>query len=317
MVYWNDEEQYFADNKQTEEITAALRSKVIEPALRAMDPDCRVSDYSFNRTNMESFDEMVFREYFDGNLEAFAEKEAIRFDDFEAMVHESAYRAGVEGFYDTVGKYLKGDFGRVVVLREEAGDDPAFVPGEVWSEGDVRVRAIAYLDFDDGLSWLEHIYVEVLPGVKMMSTLRDFEMEPGDITFTEAGTAEDLQKMLDEAYYAMPLDAEENKNGGYSVRDQRHESRTVLTDPGAVILCVQFSDRLREEIAKGSYRNSFYVLTDDPENTQLWCYYSGDDRYRFRIWKMTDDNLLRGAYKSFSEGDLFYMGGVAHEKLGE
>lgn len=317
MVYWDDEEEYFADNKQAEEIAAALKGKVIEPALAAMDPDCRVSEYTFNRTNKDSFDEMVFREYYDGNLEAFAEKETIRFNDFEAMVHESAYRAGVEGFYDTLGKYLKGDFGRVVVLREEAGDDPAFVPGEVWSEGDVRVRAIAYLDFDDGLSWLEHIYVEVLPGVKMMSTLRDFEMEPGDITFTEAGTAEDLQKMLDEAYYAMPVDAEENKKGGYSVRDQRHESRTVLTDPGAVILRVQFSDRLREEIAKGSYRNSFYVLTDDPENTQLWCYYSGDDRYRFRIWKMTDDSLLRGAYKSFSEGDLFYMGGVAYEKLGE
>ena len=141
-----------------------------------------------------------------------------------------------------------------------------------------------------------------------MSTIRDFEMEPGDITFMEAGTAEDLQKMLDEAYYALPFEAEENKKGGYSVRDQMHE---------AVIWRVQFSDRLREEIAKGSYRNSFYVLTDDPENTQLWCYYSGDDRYRFRIWKMTDDSLLRGAYKSFSEGDLFYMGGVAHEKLGE
>ena len=254
---------------------------------------------------------------FDGNLEAFAEKETITFNDFEVMVHESAYRTGVEGFYDTVGKYLKGDSGRVVVLREEAGDDPAFVPGQVWSEGDVRVRAIAYLDFEDGLSWLEHIYVEVLPGVKMMSTIRDFEMEPGDITFMEAGTAEDLQKMLDEAYYALPFEAEENKKGGYSVRDQMHESRTVLTDPEAVIWRVQFSDRLREEIAKGSYRNSFYVLTDDPENTQLWCYYIGDDRYRFCIWKMTDVGLMRGAYKSFSEGDLFYMGGVAHEKLGE
>lgn len=317
MVYWDDDEEYFADNKQAEEIAAALKGKVIEPALAAMDPDYRVSDYSFNRTNMDSFDEMVYREYFDGNLEAFAEKEAIRFDDFEVIVHESSYRAGVEGFYDTVGKYLKGDFGRVVVLREEAGDDPAFEPGAVWAEGDVRVRAIAYLDFEDGLSWLEHIYVEVLPGVKMMSTLRDFEMEPGDITFIEAGTAEDLQKMLDEAYYALPFEAEENKKGGYSVRDRMHESRAILTDPGAVIWRVQFSDRLREEIAKGSYRNSFYVLTDDPENTQLWCYYTGDDRYRFCIWKMTDDSLLRGTYKSFSEGDLFYMGGVAHEKLGE
>ena len=117
MVYWNDEEQYFADNKQTEEITAALRSKVIEPALSAMDPGCRVNEYTFNRTRMDSFDETVFREYYDGNLEAFAEKEEIIFSDFEAMVHESAYRAGVEEFYNTVGKYLKGDFGRVVVLR--------------------------------------------------------------------------------------------------------------------------------------------------------------------------------------------------------
>ena len=53
MVYWNDEEQYFADNKQTEEITAALRSKVIEPALSAMDPGCRVNEYTFNRTRMD------------------------------------------------------------------------------------------------------------------------------------------------------------------------------------------------------------------------------------------------------------------------
>ena len=127
-----------------------------------------------------------------------------------------------------------------MVLREEAGDDPAFVPGEVWSEGDVRVRAIAYLDFEDGLSWLEHIYVEVLPGVKMMSTLRDFELQSKDITFIEAGTAEDLQKMLDEAYYAMPLDAEENKNGGYSVRPEARvksgTDRSGSGDPACAVL---------------------------------------------------------------------------------
>lgn len=317
MVYWNDEAQYFADNRQSEEIASALTSRVIEPALAAMDPDCRVSDYSFNRTEMDSFDEMVYREYFDGDLEAFAEKEEIRFNDFEALVHESACPGGVEGFYDSVGRYLKGDYGSIAVLREETGEDPPFEFGRERPEGDRRIRAVAYLDFEDGLSWLDNTYVEVLPGIKMMSTNRDFVLEPGDITFVEAGTAEDLQEMLDEAYYAMPADAEENKKGGYTVRDRRHESRAVLTDPEAVIRRVQFSDRLREEIAKGSYRNSFYVLADDPGNTQLWCYYTSDDRYRFCVWKMTDDSLLRGAYKSFSEGDLFYPGGVAYEKYGE
>ena len=126
-----------------------------------------------------------------------------------------------------------------------------------------------------------------------------------------------VQKMLDEAYYAMPVDAKENEKGGYSVRDQRHESRAVLTDPEAVIWRVQFSERLRDEIEKGDFRNSFYVLTDDPENTQLWSYLVKDDRYRFCVWKVTDDSVLRGAYKSFSEGDLFYPGGVTYEKLGE
>ena len=70
-------------------------------------------------------------------------------------------------------------------------------------------------------------------------------------------------------------------------------------------------------LEKGDFRNSFYVLTDDPENTQLWSYLVKDDRYRFCVWKVTDDSVLRGAYKSFSEGDLFYPGGVTYEKLGE
>ena len=58
-------------------------------------------------------------------------------------------------------------------------------------------------------------------------------------------------------------------------------------------------------------------MTDDPENTQLWSYLVKDDRYRFCVWKVTDDSVLRGAYKSFSEGDLFYPGGVTYEKFGE
>ena len=317
MVYWNDKEEYFADNKQAEEIAAALTNKVVEPALAAMDPDSRVSEYSFNRTNMDSFDEMVYREYFDGNLEEFAGKEEIRLQDFEALVHESAYREGVEGFFDSISRYLKGYGGRVVVLREDTGEDPPFELGVNWPEGDRRVRAVAYQESEGGVSWLENTYVEVLPGVKMMSALRNFVLEPGDLTFVEAGTAGDLQKMLDEAYYAMPVDAKENEKGGYSVRDRRHESRAVLTDPEAVIWRVQFSERLRDEIEKGDFRNSFYVLTDDPENTQLWSYLVKDDRYRFCVWKVTDDSVLRGAYKSFSEGDLFYPGGVTYEKLGE
>ena len=142
MVYWDDDEEYFADNRQAEEIAAALTGKVIEPAMSAMDPDYRVSDYSFNRTNMDSFDEMVYREYFDGNLEAFADREEIRMYDFEALVHESACPGGVEAFYESTGKYLKRNGGRVIVLREETGDDPAFVLGANWPEGDRRIRAV-------------------------------------------------------------------------------------------------------------------------------------------------------------------------------
>ena len=54
QVYWNDEEEYFADNRQAEEIAAALRSEVIEPALAEMDPDHTVTEYSFNRTYSET-----------------------------------------------------------------------------------------------------------------------------------------------------------------------------------------------------------------------------------------------------------------------
>ena len=315
QVYWNDEEEYFADNRQAEEIAAALRSEVIEPALAEMDPDHTVTEYSFNRTGFDSFDESVFREYFDGDLEDFAGREKIAVRNLDAVVHEFCYRAKVEQFFASVGKYLSQNRATIAVLRDDPAVDEPFVAGSDWPEGDLRVKGVAYLDFGEGLSWLDNEYVEVLDGVMMMIKQRDFVLEPGDITFVEEGTAADLQKKIDEAYYALPVDAEENKDGGYTVRDQRNESRAVLLDPEAPIYRVQFSDRLREQIDKNEDNKSFYIWLEDPENVELWCYYSGDDRYRFRIWMMWDDNRVRGSYESFSEGDLFYTGGVAYEKL--
>ena len=319
MVYWNEGEQYFADNRQAEEIVAALKSRVVEPAVAQMDPDAYVSEYSFNRTGMDSFDEMVFRGYFDGDLEKFTAAEEVRLGDFGAVVHESAYRAKIEEFFNTIDKYLGGYAGgTVVVCRDEfAGEWP---PAELlsWPEGNLKVRAVAYLDLDRGLKWLDNAFIELADGVQIMSGFRDLVLEPGDVTLEPAGAASDLQKKLDVAYCALPLDAEENKNGGYSVRDRRHESRVILTDPEAPIYRLCFSDSVRGQVTEEDTNYKFYILMDSPEVPELWRYIEGD-RYGYTIFMMGkyEPEAERGRLQTVNEGDLLYFGGVTFEKYGE
>lgn len=316
MVYWNDKEEYFADNRQAAEITAALRSQVVEPALEELDPGASVTmGYSFNRTGMESFDECVFREYFDGDIEAFAAREVITIRDLDAAVHESAYPERIERFYNRLHEYMRGYPGYIGVYRDEYADEMPLDPNIFDMRGSVKVRAIAYLDLNDRLKWLDNTYVDVIDGVKIMCDEVDISLEPGDVTFEDAGTGADLQKKLDDGYYAMPVDAKENEKGGYSVRDQRHESRVILADLESPVYRIKYSERLRELVGDGGGQ-SFYIMVDDPARGTLWRYLD-DDTYKFTVFKTAEYNLEKGGSCRLSEGCWFYFGDVTFVKYGE
>ena len=59
----------------------------------------------------------------------------------------------------------------------------------------------------------------------------------------------------------MPVDAEENKNGGYTVHDQRHESHVVLDDPEAPLYRAKLSQRVLDELGFEEISVGDYVVT--------------------------------------------------------
>ena len=70
------------------------------------------------------------------------------------------------------------------------------------------------MDLSNKISWYRQAYIEVYEGVFVTSCKYDFTFKDGDVLFEEAGSSAELQQMLDDGYYALPVNAEENKNGG-------------------------------------------------------------------------------------------------------
>ncbi len=307
-IYWNETEQTYADNRQAEEITAAFEEEILKPALAEFGVPLSYSVCSLNRTGMESFDECVYTAYYDGDLRKFLQAENPELSDLTVELEENDsvdIEGKISGFHETLSTWVRGSV-TVNVLRKDSG----FVPGnkEVnyrWII-DPEMAVQADLRLQDEILWYRQVFIEVFDGVYVMSNKANLTLNEGDIAFEETGTCEQLQALLDEAYYSMPVDAEQNKKGGYMVHDQRHEKRVVLDDPSAPLYRLRISDRVREYM-KDDGRLPAYMFTERDDALPLMIY-PGYGNLRISVYKVYGTKDTRPQYESLTADDLFYFG---------
>ena len=307
QVFWNDDEEYYADNRQAEEISAALREEIMPPAIAELGPEAVISEYSFNRRNTETFDECVFTEYYSGDIREYAKAEIIRLTDFSAAITAENFKTKTECFERTLEPYLRGGSASVGVMAEDYEGDPSLdICG--FSGGNPDARAFGKITFGEGIRWLENVYIEAAPGVRVTSGVYDLVLEPGDVIFEEAGTGQDLQEKIDDGFYALPVAAEENKKSGYSVRDQAHERRPILQDLDSPVYRVRFSERVQGQ-RDSNGKVGLYFLTERPEGGYIW-YYTNDSRYAYTIFRLAEPGRSKGNYAYLTGEETVYFGNV-------
>ena len=312
MVYWNENGQYYADNRQAGEIDAAIREEIMKPAIAELGAEAVVSEYSINRTGMESFDECVYREFYDGSIRDYAKKEQIRISDLSVAITAQDFKEKTERFCKALESYSMEGGGEIGVAGE-GWQEPLSLEICQTARGNPNAAAYGMVNFGEGVRWIENVFVEAAPGVVVSSGMYDFVLEPGDVVLEEAGTGQDLQQKLDEAYYSLPVEAEENKKGGYTARDQAHESRAMLGDLESPIYQIRFSERVQEK-RDSNGKVTLYIMTDLPQEGYLW-YYTNTERYAYTLFRLAEPGKERGDSAYLAGVELVYAGTVEWEKL--
>ena len=311
-VYWDDSAGTFADNAQAEEILTDFAREVLDPMLARFSFPYRYTAPSLGRTGYESFDECVFTERYDGDIRAFLEKErpalsgltiALETEDREACEQE------VTSFYDAMKDCVAGRSDVFILSGGLAG-----LAGDDWYPDDhaLNVTARARLDYEGQISWYRQAYIEIFEGICVTSAEQDLVFEDGDIVFEEAGTCAQLQQMLDGGYEALPVDAEENRSGGYNVKDRRHEKRVVLDDPEAPCYRLRMSQRVLDALDDRGCISVFFIDRRDG-GMPLMMYCGRDSSAPYNVFSVRFSEG-RGEYAELSPEYLYYFG--THRLLG-
>ena len=167
------------------------------------------------------------------------------------------------------------------------------------------VRAKASLNYDGEIRWYRQNFIEVAENIFVTSAEENFSFEEGDVRFEAAGTCADLKVMLDEAYYAMPVDAEENKNGGYLAHDQRHESRVELDDPDAPLYRVVFSQRVLDALDERGCIGAYWLdCREDGAPLMMYTAKSGS----YSVYQVCERGKDSTDYQEINPDYLYYFG---------
>ena len=315
-VYWDDDKGILADNAQAETINGDFRKEILEPALAGFSEEHKVTEARLNATDFESYDECVFTEYYDGDIREYLKKEKPTLNGFRVAVRTED-RAGAEAetgkFYDDLDPYVSG-WCDVYIMTDDLDD----LTGNDWyvDTNKLSLTAAASVNFDEGIRWYRKIYQEVTEGIYFSSAAADFDLEEGDLVFEKAGTCRDLQKMIDDAYHALPVEAEENANGGYTVKDQVHERHLVLDDPEAPLYRIKMSDRVRAELdSRNCFRATIMNLNKSGE--PLMIYYGEESSSPYYVYTAAEMSSDRCSYEEFSEDCLFFFGSYVSYAYGE
>ena len=311
-VYWDDDEETFSDNAQAEQIYADFYREILEPQLSSIPFPMKTKEGFLNRTGFESFDESVFTAYYDGDIKAFLKTERPKLTDFEMAlesIDEEAAEKTITAFYEALAPYVSG--GSTVYILT---DGLHALEGDDWNldEHGLNIAAKAFLGYEDKIDWYRQVYIEVLDGIYMTSAEADFVLEEGDIRFEVIGTCADLQAMLDEGYYSLPVDAEENKDGGYLVHDQRHEDRVVLDDPSAPLYKIVLSQRVLDLLDSRNC-TSVYVYDARKSGAPFMMYYGPAGKYPYHVYQVSEANAERSEYEELNPEYLYYFG--THQRI--
>ncbi|MBR4162107.1 MAG: hypothetical protein IKR11_01210 [Solobacterium sp.] len=306
-VYWAESLQKYSDNAQSKEITKAFEEQMLNRFLSSFTYPFINTSFSLNRTKYDSFDECVFTAYYDGHIETFLKEErpslsgltiVLETDDQESCEKE------ITRFYDSLREYVSG-WNEIYILNE--GLD-AYTKEDLYiDDKSLNVIAKAYLDYENKIKWYRQSYIEIFDGIFMTSIKKDFVLQEGDITLVERGTCADLQKMLDDSYYGMPVDAEENKKGGYMKKDQRHESRIVIDDPGLPLYQIQMTQRVLDELDERGCLDIF-ILDQREEGLPLMMYYGTSSTASIYVYTVCKRNEEEASYTSISPEYYYYFG---------
>ena len=310
-VLWNSESGRLSDNAQAEEILSAFEKEFLETRLSAISCPMKLTDYTLNRTEYDSFDENVFSAYFDGDILAFLKEErpeigslsiALQTEDRDACEEE------VRAFFDELSEYVGGT-GEVYILR----DGIESLTGSDWtlSRSNPNVTAFARLYFGDAIYWYRQSYIEIIDGVFVTSDKSGFVFEEGDVRLEQIGSCAQLQQMLDKAYYALPTEAEENKKGGDLKPDQRHETRYVLDDEEAPLYRLVLSRRVLDELDRDNCIRVIF-LNRRGDGLPLMKYTGKNSRYAHCVFKSCDDGREDGSFDVINPEYLYYFGTVRY-----
>lgn len=322
-IYWDDGAELFADNAQAEQILADFEREILDPLLAQITFERKGTAASLNRTDYESFDDCVFTTYYDGDIRSYLEETQPRLSGLTMAVEaqdRDACEREIEAFHEGLKDYVSGS-SAVYILNGGLADLDAdsYDPDDNFYVDihDLNVTAKAYLNYDGNVSWYRQNFVEIAENIFVTSSEDDFSFEEGDVRFEIAGTCADLQAMLDEAYYAMPVDAEENKNGGYMVHDQRHETRVELDDPEAPLYRVVFSQRVLDALDEHD-RIGAYWLDCREDGAPLMMYYGQDSNTgSYSVYRVCERGADRTEFHELSSDFYYYFGTHQRIKYGE
>ena len=302
-VYWNEANGTFADNAQEEEIQKAFAEEILDPLLAEFSLSLKTTSFSLNRTDFESYDECVFTAFYDGDIRSFLKTEDPKLCDLVLAVESEDRGKGeaeIVRFYDAMKEWVSGQSEAFILnsgLEDLTGD---WYP----NEHDLNVSARALLNYNKEIGWYRQVYIEVFDGVFVTSNKKDFVLEEGDILFEEAGTCADVQELIDKNYYALQVDAPENKNGSYTVRDRRHEDHVILDDPSAPVYRLKMSQRVLDELDDRK-ELGVYILTRRESDLPLYVYYGKNS---YSVYRVCENNGERTEYEAVSLDDLYYFG---------
>ena len=303
FIYYDDEENKFYDTRQAAQIKEDFDGKLLPELLSEITSPYVLKDCRLNATNCESFDECVFHEYYDGDIRDYLAKERPSISDFLLTVQaQDDSKDQIASLYEKMASYLKGG-AEVRVVKEGSSYLLEENKEEYIGRDDEDLIAQASLYFNDRMYRHEPHYVEAMEGVLISSDMADFMLEEGDITFEEVKDGTSFQELLDEAYYAMPVDAKENKGSSYTVRDQKHEEHIVLDDQDLPYYRMVFSDRVKEMIEKEML--PVYLKVDTSMMSPLYYRYGGGRGYELY---MAAENNGKADFMTLHKDDFYYFG---------
>ena len=126
----------------------------------------------------ESFDECVFTEYYSGDIREYAKAEIIRLTDFSAAITAEDFKTRTERFERALEPYLRDCSATVGVMAEDHEGD-ASLDICVFPGGNPDARACGIITLGEGIRWLENVYIEATPGVRVTSGIYDLVLVPG------------------------------------------------------------------------------------------------------------------------------------------